>query len=137
MIKISKMADYSVVILGALVSADKELMSAAGLSKITTLPEPTVSKLLKQLSHANLVSSVRGPRGGYKAAREAEEITVEEIVVAIDGPVALTSCVETPDGDCEYSETCFTKNNWGKINSAVAGALKDVTLRDMLNNSDQ
>ena len=79
---------------------------------------------------AGLVASVRGAHGGYTADRPAEDISVAEIVLAVDGPVALTACVD--GGDCAIEATCLLRGSWDRINNAVRDALEEVTLADML-----
>ncbi len=132
MIKISRLADYAIIILGALSVPDKELMTATYISKETKLPEPTVGKVLKMLARGNLLVSVRGVRGGYKIASPASEISLSDVITVMDGPVALTFCAEGDDDKCEYFESCPVKYGWGSVNKAVATALENVSLQDMI-----
>lgn len=98
---------------------------------VTGLPVPTVAKTLKRLAQAGLVVSQRGTKGGYVLVRDAAEIPVTEIIAAVDGPIALTDCTVEEDGVCEIEALCPTRTNWKKINDAVVGALRDITLADM------
>ena len=107
------------------------LMQAPDLALATGLPVPTVAKTLKQLVQAGLVESQRGAKGGYALVREATDIPVTEIIAAVDGPIALTDCTVDERGVCEIEALCPTKTNWRKINEAVIGALRNVTLADM------
>lgn len=91
MLKISKLADYAVMLLGTLSLSDESILPAVTLAHRTHLQEPTVAKVMKLLAKANIVASTRGTNGGYKMARTAQEITVADIVIAIDGPIALTA----------------------------------------------
>ncbi|MBP7722573.1 MAG: SUF system Fe-S cluster assembly regulator [Alphaproteobacteria bacterium] len=134
MIKVSKMADYAVVVLAALARSDDALMTASGVSAKTGLPEPTVAKVLKLLSRGNFLDSVRGATGGYKLAMPPEKISVAKIITAVDGPISLTSCVDDTDQSCGYSNRCAVKGRWNGVNYAVRGALESVTLADMMNN---
>ena len=107
-------------------------MSASGLSMATKLPEPTVSKVLKLLAKSSIVESVRGVNGGYKLTRTPKEITVAQIVMGIEGPVTLASCVDADHDSCSYSSACPVKGRWDPVNDAVKSALQGVSLEDMI-----
>src|SRR5512139_1183496 len=92
MIRMSKLTDYAILILAHLARASGTL-TAHELAGRSRVPLPTVSKLAKELSKAGLVISHRGRNGGYGLARPAEQISVAEIVEALEGPIALTECV--------------------------------------------
>src|SRR3546814_17505309 len=72
----------------------------------TALPAPTVSKILKMLAKGGLVESRRGVNGGYVLTRRPEDISAAEIIAALDGPVALTACVDGAVGDCNVESLC-------------------------------
>ena len=132
MLKLNKMTDYAVVVLGQMARDPGRVRTAAALSETTAIPLPTVSKLLKTLAGVGLVTSHRGANGGYSVDRAAEQVTVADIVQAIDGPIALTACVDVSDGQCEVSGSCPISGNWDRVNQAVRRALEDVTLADLL-----
>jgi FeS assembly SUF system regulator len=131
MIKISRLADYAVVILTTMGKDAEELVTASEVSVRTNLPEPTVAKVLKLLSKADLVTSTRGASGGYKPSRNVKEISIVEIVTAVDGPVSLTACVEGGDGGCSYHDCCPVKGRWDLVNDAIHKALEGLTLGTM------
>lgn len=131
MIKISKLADYAVVLLAACALNDEAQLSAAALSAATKLPEPTVSKVLKLLSKAGIVTASRGANGGYALNHAPEEISVAQILESIDGPIALTACVENFSG-CHYAGCCCVNGRWDKVNAAMHESLSGITLRDMI-----
>ncbi|MBO6560060.1 MAG: SUF system Fe-S cluster assembly regulator [Nisaea sp.] len=132
MLKLNKMTDYAVVVLGQMAREPGRVRTAAALSDSTAIPLPTVSKLLKILAGTGLVTSHRGANGGYSIDVTAEQVTVARIVQAIDGPIALTACVEEGDGGCEVSNSCPISGNWDRVNQAVRAALEEVTLADLL-----
>lgn len=132
MLKLNKMTDYAVVVLGQMAREPGRVRTASALSESTAIPLPTVSKLLKILASVGLVTSHRGANGGYSIDVPAEQVTVAEIVQGIDGPIALTACVEEGDGGCEVSNSCPISGNWNRVNVAVRGALEAVTLADLL-----
>ena len=131
LIKLSRLADYSIVLMTQLASHPSSLMQAPDLALATGLPIPTVSKTLKLLAQAHLVESQRGVKGGYALVRDAVNIPVTEIIAAVDGPITLTECVVDEIGVCEIEELCPNRTNWRKINDAVVSALKNVSLADM------
>lgn len=131
MIKLSRMADYGVILMVQLARAPETVTTAAELTDSTALPGPTVSKLLKQLSRAGLLDSQRGTNGGYTLTLPAAEISVADIVSALDGPIALTECMTDEGTACEIQALCPTRTNWRKINDALVEALDRVSLADM------
>lgn len=131
MIKLSRMADYGVILMVQLARAPEQVTTAAELTDSTALPGPTVSKLLKQLSRAGLLDSQRGTNGGYTLTLPAGEISVADIVSALDGPIALTECMTDDGTACEIQALCPTRTNWRKINDALVDALDRVSLADM------
>ncbi len=107
-------------------------MNASDVAKTSNLPEPTVAKVLKLLTKADVLSSVRGASGGYHLARPIENITIADVICAIDGPIALTSCVEAVDESCcDYAQCCPMNGRWNKVNAAIKTALDGVSLADM------
>ncbi len=130
MLKLSKLTDYAVVVLIRL-SRGEPCQTAPGIASATGVPEPTVSKVLKALAFAQLVISQRGARGGYRLARSLSEISVAEIIAAIDGPIALTACVEGSGAGCEAEQLCPVRGRWDPVNTAVRAALSAISLADL------
>lgn len=134
MIKISRLADYAVVILAVMAEERNTLMTASNISEKTTLPEPTAAKILKLLVRGKVIHSVRGAGGGYKLSRSPSDIRVSDIIVSVDGPIALTACVEESGEGCGYECSCPVKGRWDDVNAALCAALEEVTLAAMLRN---
>ena len=129
MLRISKMTDYAILVMVEL-ARDGGRLSAHRVADRVHVELPTVSKVLKLLSHADLVISTRGANGGYQVARQAEEINVAEIIAAIEGPIAMTEC-SVEQGLCSVEDSCSMRSNWQRISVAVAAALKEVSLAEM------
>lgn len=129
MIRISKLADYSVVVLVRLGAGAIE--TAPGIAQATGVPEPTVAKVLKALAGAGLVASQRGARGGYRLARPLHLVSVADVIGAIEGPIALTACVEHSPSACEAEGCCPVRGRWDPVNAAVREALEGVTLAQL------
>jgi FeS assembly SUF system regulator len=130
MLKLGKLADYGTMIVTVLAAEPERLYPAQELAAHTHVAAPTVSKLLKLLTKAGLVESLRGAHGGYKLARPPAAITVADVIAAIDGPIGLTQC-SVHKGDCAVESTCGVRGNWRLINTAVHQALKSVSLAEM------
>ena len=131
MLRMSKLTDYGIVLMSYLASKTYQQHSAHTLSDAVQVPLPTVRKVLKALSHADLLKSERGAQGGYNLTRNPKNISVAEIITAIEGPIALTECV-SDESHCEQELHCDVQTNWTRINNAVYHALDEVKLSDML-----
>ena len=133
MIRLSRLADYGVVLMTHIAQSDTRLHTAHAVAQATRIPEPTVGKILKTLSRVGLLDSQRGAGGGYSLAREPAAIRVTEIITSVDGPIALTSCLDSAGPACTLETFCPTRTNWHKINDAIRRALDDISLADMMN----
>ena len=131
MLRVTKLTDYATVVLTVLATRPGDVLSATELADLARLEAPTVSKLLKPLAQAGLVCSQRGVRGGYRLSRAATEISLIEIVEAMEGPLAMTECSQH-DSQCGLADQCGVRANWRLINDVVADALRGVTLAQML-----
>lgn len=127
MIRLTNLADYAVVLMCELTQSDGRL-SAQDLATTTSIPAPTVAKILNALGRGGLLQSHRGLKGGFALSRPATEISVADIIEAIDGPISLTHCAETGTSDCCFDDICQMRPRWQVINNAVKGALEDVKL---------
>ncbi len=135
MLRISKLTDYGTVVLTELAAADRQgVTSAAELASATGIGVPTVSKLLKLLGRAGIVSSARGAGGGYRLARSAADISAADIIDALEGPVSITEC-SAEDSNCDYEDVCNVGRAWQHINAAIRSALDDVSLADLVASS--
>jgi FeS assembly SUF system regulator len=130
MLKISKLTDYAIVILERMARNADDMYTAAGLAEACGVAAPTVSKILKGLAKAGVLSSARGVHGGYALARSPELTSVAAVIRAMEGPIALTEC-EGEHGGCEQSSSCQARGGWDVINRAVRAALESVSLADM------
>ena len=131
MLRVTKLTDYASVVLTVLASDPAAVLSASELAERAGLEVPTVAKLLKPLAQAGLVEGFRGANGGYKLARDAADISLVEIVEAMEGPLGMTEC-SVHDGQCGIEDSCGVRANWRRINDVVADALRGVSLAQML-----
>ena len=133
MVRLGKLTDYGLVLMTLFARGDGlPLRTARDLALESRLPLSTVSKLLKQLLQSGLLTSHRGIKGGYILARNPREISVIEIISAIEGPMALTECSTDVTGLCNLESYCPIKSNQQIINQAVRGVLDKITLSDLV-----
>jgi FeS assembly SUF system regulator len=130
MLRLSKLTDYAVVVLVRLSHADT-VQTSPGIAAAIGIPEPTVAKVLKTLAAGGLVASQRGARGGYRLLRSLAQIPIADVIVAIDGPIALAACVDGTSGTCESEGLCPMRGRWDPVNEAIHQALATITLADM------
>ncbi len=130
MLRISKMTDYAIMVMVELHASRGEVLTAQALAERSHLELPTVSKVLKLLVNTDLVDSYRGANGGYRLERNALDISVAEIIAAIEGPIAMTEC-SVEEGLCAQEAICSLRGNWQRISIAVAKAMEGVSLAEM------
>jgi FeS assembly SUF system regulator len=130
--RLSSLADYAVVMMSAAARHGcGARLSATLLSEETGVPLPTAQKVMQKLAGAGLLSSLRGTGGGFKLIRPAAAISLADIIEAIEGPIAMTTCVDETRHDCALDGHCQTKSHWGAINGVVRGALAGVSLTSL------
>ncbi len=136
MIKLSRLTDYGVVVMSQMAQNMSAMKTAPELAAATGVPTPTVSKLLKLLVKGGLVESWRGVNGGYALTKNIDDITAADIIEALEGPVALTACVDGSEADCGVESLCPMRGGWEKVNRAIRAALEEVTLAELSQPAD-
>lgn len=129
MLKITKQSDYGVLLMAQLADAGTRLASRE-LAERSGLPLPMVSKILKQLAAADLLTSTRGAHGGYALARPPQNITVSELLGALEGPLALTEC--SVPGQCTLESGCSTRPMWRTLDRRLRELLEGISLAEMM-----
>lgn len=147
MLRVSKMTDYGLVLATALaqhgenrsgsgqLSHGRASLSVRQLCERTAIPEPTVYKIMKLLTKSHIVASSRGPAGGYRLARDSAEVSVLDLLTALEGPLALTECqvhAGPVDTGCLYEGRCDVQSVWQHIHVVVRDALAAVSLADVV-----
>jgi FeS assembly SUF system regulator len=130
MLRIGKLTDYATVVLASMATDAGTQHCASELADRTRLPIATVSKVLKELQRAGMVSSCRGAHGGYRLARSAHEITAAQILDVFEGPIAITECSGLAS-QCGIERLCRVGTVWQRVNAAIRRALQDVTLQQL------
>lgn len=131
MIRMNKLTDYGIVLLTHLARHQSgPIHSARDLADASHLPPPTVNKLLKKLSHARLLTSQRGVNGGYTLAKDPTQISVAEVISALEGPIGMTECSSVA-GLCSLEPTCPNRMGWRNISEAIRDTLQKLSLQDI------
>jgi len=136
MLRVSKLTDYGTVILARMALSPAATYSAASLAQQVTLPASTVSKLLKIMSRNGLLYSSRGKQGGYTLAKAPQEISLADIINALEGPIGLTEC-SIQSGLCQLESHCAIRQQWLGINGVIHKALQQVSLETLLRQTAQ
>ncbi|MFZ1324658.1 MAG: SUF system Fe-S cluster assembly regulator [Candidatus Contendobacter sp.] len=131
MIRITREADYGILLMTCLAQTNGHSQSATALAQQRRLPLPMVSKILKTLARAGLLVSQRGAQGGYSLARPPAAITAADIIGALEGPIAITECSGDHHDGCARLEHCEVSGHWPRINQAIHTALQSINLLEM------
>ncbi|MFI4917980.1 MAG: SUF system Fe-S cluster assembly regulator [Legionellales bacterium] len=130
MLRISKLADYGTVVMVYLAKHTQDLCNSRDIALHTHLTVPTVSKILKRLTSAGLLTSERGVAGGYRLRRLARNISVTEIIYALEDHRGFTECSLQPN-ECSLQGVCTVQGNWRLIGHAIEAALNSVSLETL------
>jgi FeS assembly SUF system regulator len=130
MIRITRQTDYGIVLMTHMAGNPERWFNAPELAEEVRLPPPTVSKILKLLTREGLLLSHRGIKGGYSLARQPEEISMADVIACLEGPIAITECIDDATG-CVHEPLCRVHGNWRRINEAVRTALAGISLAEM------
>lgn len=137
MLRITKEADYGIVLLAVLADNEPgEILTAREVAERSGLPLPMVSKIMRSLARGSVLTSHRGVTGGYSLDRSADDMTVAEVIRAIDGPISMVQCGVEP-GACEQEPFCPTRINWARISREVERALESIPVSEMLTAKDR
>ena len=129
MLKISRLTDYATAVV-LFIQQDNKLQSTELIAQAVGLEIPTVSKVLKLLTKAQILSSVRGANGGYKLARDVTSVSLYDVIVAIEGSAAITECSKT-DSLCLQEHDCDTRTGWQTVNEQIKTILIKMTIEQM------
>lgn len=102
------------------------------ISEKQNISEQYLEQLFVNLRNSGLVKSVRGANGGYLLNRPAEDITVQEIIVALEGPLNIVDCI-ADESLCDFSKQCATHELWIELRERIEDLLKNITLDDLKN----
>lgn len=129
MLKISRLTDYATAVV-LFLQKDKQMLSSEHIALGVGLEIPTVSKVLKLLTKAGILKSIRGANGGYKLAKDIAEVTLYDVIVAIEGDTAITECTKT-ESLCSQEKDCDTRTGWQQVNDDIKNILLKMTIKRM------
>lgn len=130
--RLTSLSDYAVVLLAAAARYPAGArLSATLLAEETGVPLPTAQKLTGRLAAAGLLATARGAGGGFRLTRSAAEVSLADIVEAVEGPIAMTTCVDTARHDCALEGSCAVRPHMSIVNGVVRGALAGVSLETL------
>lgn len=136
MLRLNRMTDYAILVLGVLHGRPDVLLSSAQIAQHAQLTQATAAKIIKALGSAGLVTTIRGTKGGCQLALPASAISIADVIEAIEGPIALTACVDGAEELCSVQQGCFMSGSWNHINGAIRSALDGVSLSDLFSPSN-
>lgn len=131
MLKLSKLTDYAVIVLGCLGDQGGQPVSASFIAGQTKLPEPTVQKVLKLMSARKIITALRGANGGYIVPLALNCISVADVVEAIEGPLELAPCDNDTDNDCLLSQLYAPHKRWNRVNIAIKNTLNQIRVSEL------
>src|SRR5919108_5438308 len=131
MLKLTKKADYGLIAMRHLAEYSGEACSAKDVAEAYGIPQEALAKILQRLAKARLLVSQHGMNGGYVLARDARQISVFDVIQAIEGPVFMTSCYTPSRGTCEQSSRCTVREPLRRVGESIQGVLMRLTIADM------
>ncbi|MCP4659715.1 MAG: SUF system Fe-S cluster assembly regulator [bacterium] len=132
MLRMTKQADYGLVLMTHLANEGDRRFTAAELASETRIPSPMVSKILKVLGRRGLLKSHRGVKGGYSLDRDPRQISVAAVISALEGPIGFTECADDTPGSCTREAVCRLRVSWQRINLTLRRALEDISLAELI-----
>jgi Rrf2 family protein len=129
--QITRQADYAVRAVLHLSRSGDQRIATSAIAEAQHIPPSFLAKIISQLSIAGLLHTSRGARGGVTLARDAKDITLLEVVEAIDGPIQLNECVGD-NGICSFDETCPLRPVWCDAQEDLISRLKNTNFANMM-----
>ena len=131
MLKITRLADYSILIICCFNKNSRVKLTAPEISKLTGLSLHTVNKILAKLVKGKILNTSRGVSGGYVASKELDDISINDIIEIVEGPVAITDCISDHSKKCNLIDICGTKKALSYVNNAIIKTLQDIKIKDI------
>jgi Rrf2 family protein len=130
MLRFTKRADYGLMAIHYIAVNDGfGAVSAKRIAEEFAIPPELMAKILQRLAKQRLVVSTNGPKGGYVLARRPTEITVGQVIRALEGPINIVSCLE--DSECPQMEKCNLRRPVQKIQAAISQVLDTMSLAEL------
>ncbi|HCI85660.1 MAG TPA: hypothetical protein DHV68_02310 [Dehalococcoidia bacterium] len=111
---------------------DSEFTSTSDIATAQHIPEPYLLRICSELQKSGLIESRRGPQGGHRLGRAADDISVSDVVNSVDYSLAPIDCVEEPDG-CKLSGACSQRELWSDVEAMLLEHLSKVKISELMN----
>ena len=132
MLRFTKRADYGLMAIHRIaIHEDRGAVSAKRIAEEFSIPPELLAKILQRLSKEGLIVSQNGPKGGYVLARRPMEITVGQVVRALEGPINIVECLEQ-DSECPQMARCNLRRPVQKIQAAISQMLDTMSLTELV-----
>jgi Rrf2 family protein len=136
MFSLTKKTDYALIALCCLAQEpDGRPMNTKVIAEKYHLPGELLAKILQQLARKALVTSTSGPTGGYRLSRAAHQISVADVINAVDGRPVVVQCLKSGREGCEQFDTCTIRNPMEMVQRRMAQVLEEMTIRDLVHAS--
>lgn len=136
MLSLNKKTDYGLIAMACLAAEPERVFSARQIAQTYGMRSPLLMNVLKKLTRSGLVSSVRGSNGGYRLARPAREISLAQMVLAMEGQPRLVACAnEQGDSgfECDLAQSCPVQSPVRKVHLKLLDFLEEISLFDLVN----
>ncbi|MEI7879611.1 MAG: Rrf2 family transcriptional regulator [bacterium] len=130
--KISTKGRYGLrILLDLVIHQNKGPVNLGDISQRQGISEKYLWQVINLAKASGLIISTRGPKGGYMVAKPADQITILEIITALEGPIILVDCLDKAES-CERNASCVTRDVWAQIEGAMKKAMSNITLQDLV-----
>ena len=130
--KISTKGRYGLrILLDLAIHQNKGPVNLGDISQRQGISEKYLWQVINLAKASGLISSTRGPKGGYTVAKPADQITILEIITALEGPIILVDCLDKAES-CERNASCVTRDVWAQIERSMKKAMSSITLQDLV-----
>ena len=129
MFKLSKKADYGLIALKHLTQHSDESISAREIASQYRIPAELLAKILQRLARKGILVSQHGTNGGYVLARDPAQISIVDVVEALEGPIAMTPCER--GGECQQLDVCSVRDPLRKLKAKVVRVLGDTSIYEL------
>lgn len=133
MLRLSKKIDYGLMAIRHIAyrENDKAIVNTKRIAEEYSIPVELLAKILQKMAKGGIITSQNGPKGGYVLARAPRDITVGEVVKAIEGPVELVDCYKADETGCEQIGKCSVRKPIRKIQDSIARLLDSITIEEI------
>jgi Rrf2 family transcriptional regulator, cysteine metabolism repressor len=133
MLKLSKKIDYGLMAISHIAyrGDDNKIVNTKRIAEEYSIPVELLAKILQKMAKGGLITSLNGPKGGYVLARPPRDITIGEVVKAIEGPIELVDCYRGGEADCQQLGKCSVRRPIRRIQDSISRLLDSMTIEEI------